>query len=445
MYERLKLKRDKSMIRRSIDKVKDIMQWGKILLPLSSLRYYPPQFVLRNPVLEGVIAAFQTGHEVAVIVFNLQNIAELAEQLGTHQHQQLQRQIKKAFREIVKEELAERDIISLHDYYGEGLTLILQVDHDCHYISEMDRIMKNLSQQVEKRMTKLYHSIQLQFDSGYMFVDKRHYSVQESIEKAQRQAIAMSEKKLAAKFDSMFYHITQIISQRNIKLMAQPIIDVATNEIRAWEMLTRGPKGTALESPLPLFSVARQTGTLYELEMIVLEKALQQIKATKCRQDVFINFTPLTLGNIRFTRDVKNLLQRFRTILPTQIIIEVTENDSIEGLKDFIYNIKMLRLMGFRIAIDDTGAGYSNLSTISEVMPDIIKIDRSLISNIDKNSLKESMLKGLLLVAREAGSLVVAEGIENKEEASVLSRNKVDLAQGNFYAPPTMLMRDMAT
>lgn len=433
------------MIRRSIDKVKEIMQWGKLLLPLSSLRFYPPKFVLRNPVLEGVVTAFQTGHEVAVIVFNLQNVAELAEQLGENQHRHLQRQIKKAFREVVIEELDEQDIISLHDYYGDGLTLVVQVDHDCHYISEMDRIMKNLTNQVEKRLHKLYQSIQLQFETGYMFVDKKHYSIQESIEKAQRQAIAMAEKRLAAKYDSMFYTINKIISQKNIKLLAQPIIDVATNEIRAWEMLTRGPKGTALESPLPLFSVARQTGTLYELEMIVLEKALEQIKAAKCRDDVFINFTPITLGNIRFTRDVKNLLQRVRTILPTQIIIEVTENDSIEGLKDFIYNIKMLRLMGFRIAIDDTGAGYSNLSTINEIMPDIIKIDRSLISNIDKNSLKESMLKGLLLVAREAGSLVVAEGIESEEEASVLTRNKVDLAQGNFYAPPTVLMRDMAT
>ena len=88
--------------------------------------------------------------------------------------------------------------------------------------------------------------------------------------------------------------------------------------------------------------------------------------------------------------------------------------------------------MGFKIAVDDTGAGYASLNTISEIMPDIIKIDRSVIENIDKNSVKESMLKGLILVAKEAGSLVVAEGIENQEEASVLTRNNVDLAQGIF-------------
>lgn len=78
-------------------------------------------------------------------------------------------------------------------------------------------------------------------------------------------------------------------------------------------------------------------------------------------------------------------------------------------------------------------------------MPDIIKIDRSVIQDIDKNSLKESMLKGLLLVAREAGSLVVAEGIESEEEASVLSRNRVDLAQGYLFARPASLIHGLAS
>jgi EAL domain-containing protein (putative c-di-GMP-specific phosphodiesterase class I) len=239
--------------------------------------------------------------------------------------------------------------------------------------------------------------------------------------------------------------IQQIIVEKSINLLAQPIIDVSTNETRALEMLTRGPKGTVLEFPLQLFSIARQTGLLYDLEMLVFEKALQQIKTTRCPHDIFINFTPITLGNMRFTRDIKKLMQKYKGIAPKQIVFEVTERDSIEELKDFNYNIKVLRLMGFRIAVDDTGSGYASLNTISEIMPDIIKIDRSVIENIDKNTLKESMLKGLLMVAKEAGSLVVAEGIENADEASVLTRNNVDLAQGYFYARPTALINGVAT
>ncbi len=249
----------------------------------------------------------------------------------------------------------------------------------------------------------------------------------------------MAEKRIQSEFNEMVYEMNKIIAQQDIKLLAQPIIDVATKEIRAWEMLTRGPEGTALESPLQLFSVARQTSMLYDLEMIVLGKTLELITSTGCTQDIFINFTPITLGNSRFVRDLKNMMQSYKNIKPSQITFEITERDSIEGIDNFIYNIKVLRGMGIKIAVDDTGAGYASLNTISEIMPDVIKIDRSVIQNIDKNSVKESMLKGLLLVAREAGSIVVAEGIENEEEASVLSRNRVELAQGYFYARPGLL------
>ncbi|WP_042461209.1 EAL domain-containing protein [Neobacillus dielmonensis] len=433
------------MAQKYIQKAKNILQWRKLFLPLSSLRFYPPHFVVRNPVVEGVAAAFDAGYEVAVIVFNVQNFSDLAEQLGQSQYQHLMKSLKLSFQTAVLKEIDQSRIITLHDFYGDGLTLFIKVDSEQYLVLEIDRVKEKLVQEVEIALNRHFPSVQFQFETGYMFVDKRYGSVQDSIMKAHMQAIAIAEKRMASKYNNMILTINKIIAQKNIRLMAQPIIDVSTNEIRAWEMLTRGPKGTSLENPLSLFSVAKQTGNLYELELIVIEKAFEQIKAVRCKQDIFINCTPLTLANIRFTRDLQKLMQKYNTITPKKVTIEVTESDSIDGLKNFIYNIKRLRLMGFRIAIDDTGAGYSNLSTISEIMPDVIKIDRSLIQNIDKNSVKESMLKGLMLVAREAGSLVVAEGIESEAEAFVLSRNQVHLAQGNFYAPPTVLMPDIAT
>ena len=421
------------------------MQWGKIILPFSSIRYYPPQFTLRNPLLEGVTEAFEAGHEVVVIVFKIRNQRDLIEQTEIQQYSKLMKSMKKLFQSVVGQEVKPKEVLTLHDYFGEGISLLLKVDHDRHSISNIDIMIKNITDGVEQRFIKLHPSLYPVFEAGYMFVDKYDYSIQDSILKAHRQAIGMAEKREQSEINEMVLAINKIVTQKAITLLAQPIIDVATNEIYAWELLSRGPKGTVLESPLQLFTVARQTGRLYELELIVVEKMLQQVKASRCRQDIFVNCTPLTLGNIKFISDLKKLLQKYRGISPKQITFEVTERDSIEGLKNFAFNINVLRLMGFKIAVDDTGAGYSSLNTISEIMPDIIKIDRSVIENIDKNSVKESMLKGLLLVAKEAGSLVVAEGIENQEEASVLTRNKVDLAQGNFYARPAMFYNEIAT
>ncbi|MBT2682612.1 EAL domain-containing protein [Bacillus sp. ISL-37] len=426
------------MARRVTSILDNLLGWGKIILPHSTICYYPPQFILRNPVVSGVKKAFNSGFEVAVIAYTIKNHQELASQLG-EESWKFQKALKRHFKSVIEKEIDKEDMVVLHDYYSDSLSLFMRIDHNRYCISEIDVKMKKILREAESRIFQEYPTVQPIFDTGFIFIDKSVDSVHGAVLKAHQQAFAMAEKRIQTEFNEMVYEMKRIIAQQNIKLLAQPIIDVATKEIRAWEMLTRGPEGTALESPLQLFSVARQTNTLYDLEMIVLRKTLDQITSTGCRDDIFINFTPITLGNSRFVRDLKNMMQSYDTIQPNQITLEITERDSIEGIENFIYNIKVLRGMGIKIAVDDTGAGYASLNTISEIMPDVIKIDRSVIENIDKNSVKESMLKGLLLVAREAGSIVIAEGIENEHEASVLSRNKVELAQGYFYARPGLL------
>jgi EAL domain-containing protein (putative c-di-GMP-specific phosphodiesterase class I) len=425
------------MIGLTIKKVKSIMQCGKLLLPLHRIKYYPPRFVIREPIIEGVNQAFKRGHEVAVVAYHLKNVLELSEQFGRFGMEKFFYTLRKTFRQIIEQELEKGDLLLLDHNYAE-VSLYIQVDHDRHHVSDIENIMKKVLKETEQLLFLEFPAVNPQFEKGYMFIEKRHASVQEAIYKASQQALAMAEKRVQTEYNEMLYSIRQIIAQKNIRLLGQPIIDLTTKEIKAWEMLSRGPEGTNLESPLRLFSVARQTGTLFNLEMIVLEKVFEKVTETGCRQEVFVNCTPLSLGNKQFVSGVTKLLDTYRTIDPKKLTIEITEQDSIEDMSSVNQNIRELRSLGFRIALDDTGAGYSSLNSISEILPDIIKIDRAVIQNIDKDTVKESMLKGLLLIAKETGSLVVAEGIENAEEALVLSRNQVDFAQGYYYARPAV-------
>ncbi|WP_226669429.1 EAL domain-containing protein [Metabacillus litoralis] len=380
-----------------------------------------------------------SGQPVAVIVISISNIREFSQQFEPKQLDEYKDEIKLGFQQIFEESTYKEDLLVVHDYYNEGLTVFLRIHDDKQSVVHIENMLRILTPKLERWMYTKYPYFKQTFEIGYMFVEKNDGTTQDALYTAQQQAVAMAEKRIQSRYIETLLEMRDIIQKREITLLAQPIIDLASKQIKAWEFLTRGPKNTSLENPLQLFSLARQSNLIYDLELLVLEKAFQMIGRVGCRDDVFLNFTPITLGNKRFIPALEKLLKRYDDILPNKMIFEVTERDSIDGLTFFHDNIKELRKMGFRIAVDDTGAGYSSLHTISEILPDIIKIDRSVIQDIDTNTVKESMLKGLILIAKETGSLVVAEGIEKKEEADVLMRNQVDLAQGYFYAKPGTL------
>ena len=412
--------------------------WYKVLLPKSRLQNYPPVFSIRNPVFSCVSDAHKTGFEVAILSFYIQNHQQLREFLGREGMKQYIDILKKEFAVCIKEHF-QQDLLILHDYYSDGLTALIRRYPHHQRINELDMKAETVESCLESRMNTAYKEVPSSFKTGYMFIERNGENLPESINKAHQMAFSMAEKKEQSKYNQMVYDMSQIIANKSVRLLVQPIFQVSTNEKVAYEVLSRGTEGTFFENPLNLFSFARQAGMLYELEMIVLKKAMAELSRMDVNEQIYINFTPITIGNKHFFSDVKQILNQYKHLSPKQIVFEITERDEITDLDLLIRTIGKLREFGIRIAVDDTGAGYASLHTIIEVMPDIIKIDRSVIKDIDNSTVKESMLKGLLLIAREIGSTVVAEGIESEKEAMILSKNKVDLAQGYFYARPSTI------
>jgi EAL domain-containing protein (putative c-di-GMP-specific phosphodiesterase class I) len=370
------------------------------------------------------------------MVFNIADIIEMKKSIEQQHYNSFIAHVKKTFKEAVIELIPENDIVMLHDYNSDGITFLMQIEGTTKKLVALDATIYEIVMYVKNALQDAYPSIKTSFATGYTFIDKQYDALEDAISKAHYQAVAMAEKKKEYEEHGLMETMNQIILERNIRLLAQPIFEVATHQIKAYEVLTRGPAGTDLESPLVLFSVARQMGKLFDLEKIVLEKTFKQISESASPQQVFINVTPVTLGHPLFVEEIQAMLKKCKDVSAKQVVLEVTEQDPIIQQANFTKNIQLLRQLGFRLAVDDTGIGYSTLSSIIEIMPEIIKVDRSVIQDIDSNSIKESMLKGLLLIAKESGSVVVAEGIESKGEAMVLSRNNVDLAQGFFYGRP---------
>lgn len=423
------------MLSSQLFKKNNIYNWFKIFLPPSNIKYYPPTFIVRNPIMSSVKVALKDGYEVALLSFYVENFNDLSRKLGNKGLENYFQILKREFYKCI-ENIFNEDVLVVHDYQSEGLTAILRQNINNHSLEVLALNSKHIEECLERNMKQAFPNIDSTFNTGYMFVEKNQLDLFEAMNKAHQQAFIMAQKKEKSDYDQMFFQINQIVKNKNIELFAQPIVELGSNNEVACEILTRGPIGTDLESPLNLFSLARQMGMLYELEIIVLEKILQKMTEMNSSKNIFINFTPITVGNARFFEDFEALLKEYHMVSPKTLVLEITERDSIDNLEFISINIKKLRELGIRIAVDDTGAGYASLHTIIEIIPDVIKIDRSVIQDINLNSVKESMLKGLLLIAKDIGSTVVAEGIENEKEALILSKNKVDLAQGYFYARP---------
>ncbi|AOE61690.1 bifunctional diguanylate cyclase/phosphodiesterase [Pseudomonas corrugata] len=230
--------------------------------------------------------------------------------------------------------------------------------------------------------------------------------------------------------------LSSILTQSGLHSLFQPIVCLSERRILGYEALTRGPSNSPLHSPIALLSVARQAGRLSELELACRRSACQRFNEQKLPGKLFLNVSPESLlESAHQTGRTLQLLQDFG-IPPSQVVIELTEQTPIDDFQLLQNALHHYRAMGFSIALDDLGAGYSSLRLWSELRPDYVKIDRHFIDGIHQDALKREFVGSILKIARTSRSQVIAEGIELPEELAVLMEMGVDLVQGYLLARP---------
>ncbi len=228
----------------------------------------------------------------------------------------------------------------------------------------------------------------------------------------------------------------RLIQNRDVSILFQPILDLANGDMFGIEALCRGPVNTRYYDPVTLLTSGEDVGLLYPLESLIREASIRKFSGMRLSAKLFLNLTPKIVNEPGFAKGQTRRLVKHLGLKPCQVIFEITERSSIKDFASFRKALEHYREQGFLVAVDDAGAGYSSLQAIAELHPDFIKVDMSLIRNIDTNSTKRALLETFVTFAGKINSSLIAEGIETEQELNTIKNLGITLGQGYLLGKP---------
>lgn len=221
-----------------------------------------------------------------------------------------------------------------------------------------------------------------------------------------------------------------------LSLVAQPIVDVQRAVVTGYETLARFQLGRPAP-PDKVFAAAAQAGIGDQLEALVLERALDLATQKPPNTFVTVNVDPLNILSER-VRHAIDAYSSFRGV-----VFELTEQHDIEDLEAVNVMLDSVKSRGALVAIDDAGAGYSGLKQILDLRPQLLKVDRDLITAIHTNEAKRALVQMLGELAGRLDAWLLAEGIEDEDECHALFQLGVPLLQGYFLGRPAAPWADL--
>lgn len=216
----------------------------------------------------------------------------------------------------------------------------------------------------------------------------------------------------------------------SLTMAYQPIVRWSKRKVFAHEALVRSGD-PHLSRPDDLIDAAERLGRLHELGRAIRANVAATLDQHPDGPQVFVNLHTLDLDDAELY-DPKRPLSRHAA----RVVLEVTERAALDRIRDVQNKVLTLREMGYRVALDDLGAGYAGLTSFAQLQPDVVKLDMSLVRDVHREPTKLRLVRSMAQLCGELGMLVVAEGIENEQERDALAEAGCDLLQGYWFAKP---------
>jgi EAL domain-containing protein (putative c-di-GMP-specific phosphodiesterase class I) len=377
---------------------------------------------------------------LGAIVIDLHPLAKVERHFGGSVYQAVRDQIDTFVLEL-KDRFREGDLLTLDQREGDRFLLFLGKKRQGGPFAAMD--LRKLADRVEEfvaprvaRLTLPYLREKPAIGVGYGFVLHSPLEGEErQISRLIEDAVESAELRARLRERDEREGVLEIIFNRKIWTAFQPIMEIDSHALTGHEGLSRGPRGSEMESPAALFAAAARHGVVEELERACRRQGFVDWLAYGKPGRLFLNTIPSTIRDTSFLgRGVLDYLGP--TLSPQIVTLEITEHQVIENMNLYREAMHPFLALGFTFAIDDLGAGYSGLETLATLGASFLKIDMGLVRDVHHKRVSQQVVKAIVEMGAGVGATVIAEGIESNDEAQALIALGVRFGQGYHLGRP---------
>jgi len=398
-----------------------------------------------NDVFRTAVGRFEERGAIGLIVVGAPMLAEVERRHGDEARQRCLESLRQRVDELARERLQAEDVVCLAEPgIDEVVVLLFRAPGSAAFQrTEMPGFRHELMRSLAGEGGQVFYpylraSTQLPIGMAVELRNPQYGAstqIRRVVEEARRDCAHDSH--VLRRDDRQ--ELLETILDRRIYSVYEPIVEVESRTVFGYEALARGPEGSRFHAPVALFTAAEDHDLVFELDCVCrrsgLEGAVDFPQGTK----LFLNIRPTTIHDPSFREDrLIETLERCR-LAPTDVVFEISEQESIRSFGAFAEMRDYYRNLGFQFALDDTGAGYAGLEELLEVEPDYIKIDRTMVSGVDQDPARQDVLTALLQLAEKMGAQVIGEGLDTLEELEMLGRLGIRFGQGWLFGHPTPL------
>jgi len=388
----------------------------------------------------------EQGH-LGLVLIDASELAQVEHDYGSRAFEQVLSSVSGLVTELRGAEVRSNDLLTLNDRGGNAFLLFLSPrrgdEEGRPNVGDLEMIAQRVGAQLNQKLAAL--------TSPYLR-GKRRVTVGHAV--VFHNPLILTERVLARLLGEAWESVRiermqadfqtrcrlqDVLLGNMIHTLFQPVVNLVDGRVHGFEALSRGPVGTAQHSPINLFEAAAATDLVFELDRHCRRRALRTAHDLPSEYLLFINVVPASMYDPDFQgASLRGFLDGLG-LSPARIVLEVSEQYAIENYTLFVEALQNFKEVGFSIAVDDIGAGYSGLEKIAHLNPRYLKFDMQLVRDIDQSHVKREMAHALKTFADKMGSSIIAEGIEREGERQACIDLGIDLGQGYLLARPALL------